>query len=215
MVQVTDVEIVVGLGVVLIVVYVIGSYWKHRTLTGYAHWFEDRFSSRGRVQFASHGHAGLRVKCEMTDRSDGYRELHFAISLGARENLMHYPLASIMRDYDRVVFWGIVEKPIRSNLRIMSASDKKQVEYSENQANMRKLDLQDIGGAGYVAYASNREYTTRFLSQAPIAAKLNGSKEIELIELDSTSSIVRVVSQLKKERLLGLTDFFLSIGRAI
>ncbi len=215
MVQVTDIEIVVALGVVLIVVYVIGSYWKHRTLTRYAHWFEDRFSPRGRVQFASHGHAGLRVKCEMTDRSDGYRELHFAISLGARENLMHYALVSLMRDYDQVVFWGIVEKPIRSNIRIMSASDKKQIEYSDNQANMRRLDLQDIGKVRYVVYASDRFYATGFLSSASVAAKLKGLKDIELIELDNTSSTIRVVSRLKKEKLTGLTDFFLSLGRAV
>lgn len=215
MVQVTDVEIVVGLGVVLIVVYVIGSYWKHRTLKRYAHWFEDRLSSTGRVQFASHGHAGLRVRCEVTDRSDGYRELHFAISLGARENLMHYALVSLMRDYDRIVFWGIVERPIRSNLRVMSASDKKQVEYSDNQANMRRLELQDIAGAGYVAYSSDRDYTMRVLSHASVATKLTGLKDIELIELDTTSSMIRVVSRLREQKLPSLTDFFLSFGRAV
>ena len=111
---VTDVEVVVALGVVLIVVYVVGSYWKHRTLTGYAHWFEENYRSRAKVQFASYGHAGLKVKCELNDKSDGFRELYFTISLGARENLMYYPLIPFMHDFDLVTSWGIAEGPVRA-----------------------------------------------------------------------------------------------------
>src|SRR2546428_9924254 len=93
---VTDVEVVVALGVVLIVVYVAGSYWKHRTLTGYAHWFEESYRSRAKVQFASYGHAGLKVRGELNDKSDGFRELYFTISLGPRQNLIYYPFVSLI-----------------------------------------------------------------------------------------------------------------------
>src|SRR2546427_7618233 len=156
---VTDVEVVVALGVVLIVVYVAGSYWKHRTLTGYAHWFEESYRSRAKVQFASYGHAGLKVRCEMNDRSDGFREMYFTISLGARENLLYYPLVPLMHDADHVSCWGIVEKPVRSNLRVINADDKKQIVYSESLANMRNLEVSGLKELGHVAYASNRENT--------------------------------------------------------
>lgn len=215
MVQITDVGLVVGFAGVLIIVYFIGSYWKHRTLTKYAHWFEEIFSSRANVQFASFGHAGLKVKCEMKDKSDGFRELHFAISLGPRENLMHYPLVSVMGTHDRVTCWGIVEKPVQSNVMIMNATDRKEAQIAENQANMRKLELSDLGAAGYAIFASNREYTTKFLSRASMSSKLKRLRDIELVELDSLSSLVRMVSRLKPEKLRDLTDFFLSIGRAI
>ncbi len=210
----TDVGVVVLLAVVLIAVYVVGSYWKHRTLTKYAHWFEERFGSRAKVQFASYGHAGLKVKCEMKDRSDGFRELYFTISLGARENLMYYPLVQLTHDSDRVSCWGIVEKPVRSNLRVMSADDKKQIEYSESLANMRKLDVNGLKELGYVAYASDRDYTTRFFSQASLTSRLKEFREIRLIELDMTSSIIRVVSELKGDKLLALTGFISMLGRA-
>src|SRR5712691_12726741 len=167
---VTDVEVVVALGVVLIVVYVLGSLWKHRTLTAYAHWFEENYRSRAKVQFASYGHAGLKVKCEMNDKSDGFRELYFTISLGARENLMYYPLVPLMRDSDHVSCWGIVEKPVRSNLRIMNVEDKKQIAYSESLANIRKLDVNELKELGYVAYASNRDYSSKFFSQASLTS---------------------------------------------
>ncbi len=210
----TDVGVVVLLAVVLIVVYFVGSYWKHRMLTRYAHWFEERFASRGKVQFASYGHAGLKVKCEMTDRSDGFREMYFTISLGARENLLYYPLVSLMHDSDHVSCWGIVENPVRSNLRVINADDKKQIVYSESLANMSKLDVNGLKELGYVAYASNREYTSRFFTAASLTSKLKDFKEIQLIELDMTSSIVRVVSKLKREKLPALTGFLSTLGRA-
>jgi len=211
---ITDIEIVITLGVILIIVYVVGSYWKHRTLTSYAHWFEHNYSTRANVQFASYGHAGLKVRCEMKDKSDGFRELYFAISLGARENLMYYPLIPLMHDFDRVSCWGIVEKPVKSNLRIMNADDRKQIAYSEGLANMRKLDAGELNELGYVAYASNREYTSKFFSQASLASKLKEFREIQMIELDMTSSIIRVVSKLRREKLLALTGFMSTLGRA-
>src|SRR2546422_8023116 len=194
----TDVGIVVLLAVVLLVVYFVGSYWKHRMLTRYAHWFEERFASRARVQFASYGHAGLKVKCEMTDRSDGFREMYFKISLGSRENLLYYPLVPLMHDADHVSCWGIVEKPVRSNLRVINADDKKQIVYSESLANMSKLDINGLRELGYVAYATNREYTSKFFTAASMTSKLKEFKERQLIELDITSAIKRVGSHLKR-----------------
>src|SRR5437667_4415122 len=212
---VTDVEVVVALGVVLIVVYVVGSYWKHRTLTGYAHWFEENYRSRAKVQFASYGHAGLKVKCEMNDKSDGFRELYFTITLGTRENLLYYPLVPLMHDFDLVTCWGIAEGPVKSNLRVISADDKKQSGYSESLANMQKLDDRELNMLGYVAYTSNREYTSRFFSQASLVSRLKDFREIRLIELDMTSSLIRVVSKLKKERLPALTGLISALGRAV
>jgi len=212
---VTDVEVVVALGVVLIIIYIIGSYWKHRTLTRYAHWFESNMKDRARVQFHSFGHAGLRVKCEMQDRSTGYRELYFSLSLGARENLMYYPLFALTNDYDRVSCWGIVEGPVRSKLRLNSLNDKKLTEYSATEPNMRKLNVRGIEESGYIVFASDTEAATKFLERSNMASRLAEFRDIELVELDSMSSLIRVVSKLKEERLPDFVKFVLSLGRAV
>jgi len=47
----TDVEIVAILAVALIITYFIGTYWKHRILKRYAHWF--RTNSPGRLKFVT------------------------------------------------------------------------------------------------------------------------------------------------------------------
>jgi len=151
----------------------------------------------------------------MKVKSAGFKELCFTISLGSRENLMYYPLVTLVHDFDRVTCWGIVERPVKSNLRLMSADDKKQIAYSESLANMKKLDIGELNPLGYVAYASNREYTSRFFSQASLVSRLKDFREIRLIELDMTSSLIRVVSKLKKERLPALTGLISALGRAV
>jgi hypothetical protein len=215
LVEISDVEVVTAFAIVLIVVYVIGSYWKHKTLTWHAHWFEDRFSPMARVQFQSYGHAGLRVKCDMKDGSTGYRELHFAVSLGARENLMYFPLARLTDNLDRINCWGIVSQPIRANLVVISAKDKKRIEDAESRANMGVVDLREFEGSDYLVYSSDRDYATRFLSRTGISRRLRELGEVELLELDSLSSIVRTMWRLKPDRLKEMTDFVLTLGRAV
>jgi hypothetical protein len=215
MVQLTDVGIVVGFGIVLIIVYVAGSYWKHKTLTRLAHWFEDRFSTLARVQFKSFGHAGLRVKCEMKDGTTGYRELHFALSLGARENLMYFPLAKLTDNLDRVNCWGIVSAPVKSNLVVVGKADKRRIQEAESRANMGALNLRDFEDSGYVVYASDGDYASKFLSRAALSRKLGALREVELLELDSLSSTIRAVWRLDSGRLKEMTDFVLGLGRTV
>ncbi len=213
--EVTDVEAVVILAIVMMIVYVIGSYCKHKTLTRLAHWFEDRFSTIARVQFVSYGHAGLKIKCEMKDRSSGFREMYFTLSLGARENLLYYPLAKITDNLDRVNCWGIMEKPVKPNLLVVRATDRKRAQEAESRASMSILDLKEIGNLGYIAYASDRESAVRFLARSSLADKLKQLGTIEVVELDTLSSLVRTVSKLDVSRLGEFCDSMLGLGRAV
>ncbi len=212
---VSDLEIVVIIGILLVVIYFVGSYWKHRKLTKYAHVFEDRLKSKARVRFRSFGHAGLGVKLEMNDRSDGFREVYFSLSMGARENLMHYPLVSLTKGYDRISFWGILEKPVKINMRIMSREEKKEIKHTEERANMRKINLEEFDEIGYVVYASNTEIARSFISRSKIVEKLRELKYVELIETDMTSSLVRIVSRFKEETLSELLNFLFYLGRVL
>ncbi len=211
--MITDIEIVVLLGVILIVVYVIGSYWKHRKLTWHAHWFEDKFGKIARVQFAAQGHAGLRMRCEMNDKTSGYRELFFSVGLGARENLLYYPLRNLMDNRDRVSCWGVVDKPIGSNLVITRIRDKKRISEVEGKANMVRMKQNELEGLGYAVYSSNGEYASRFINHSSMASNLARFAEVELVELDMLSSTIRTVSMLKTEKLSELVDFVLLMGR--
>lgn len=211
----SDLEIVVIIGVVLVVVYFIGSYWKHKKLTKYAHWFEDRFRDKARVKFRSFGHAGLGIKLEMKDRSDGFKEVYFTLSMGARENLMHYPLIFLTRGFDKISFWGVLEKPVKMNMSIVSSWNKGEIRKTEERSNIRKLSSEELDRIGYFLYASNTEAAKSFISRSKITERLKELKYVELVETDMTSSLVRVVSRLREESLTDLLSFLFYLGRVL
>jgi hypothetical protein len=208
-----ELEIVIIIGAVLIIVYFIGSYWKHRKLTKYAHIFEEKLNNKAKVQFKSYGHAGLGIRLEMKDRTIGFREVYLALSMGARENLMHYPLLALTKGYDRISFWGILEKPLRINIRIMDARKKSYIKQAEEKANLRRVTSEELDRIGYVAYSSNSELARPFLGK--IVSALRELRDVELIETDMTSSLIKIVSRLKEEAVFDLLNFLFYLGRTL
>jgi hypothetical protein len=209
----TDLEALVIIAIVLIVVYIVGTYWKHRTLTRYAHWFDENLSKKGKVKFASHGHAGLRIKYEGKDRTE-MREMDFALTLGARENLIYYPYSIFSRDFDKLNCWALLSRPIRSNLKIMRRTNRKTIEEVENTPRLSAVGLDELEQLGYVMYATDREYARELASKASIATRLKNSKSVELIEFDRLSSRLHLVGKLNKESLPELVNFMFVLGNS-
>ena len=209
----TDLEALIIIAIVLIVVYIVGTYWKHRTLTRYAHWFDENLSKKGKVKFASHGHAGLRIKYEGKDRTE-MREMDFALTLGARENLIYYPYSIFSHDFDKLSCWALLSRPIRSNLKIMRRTNRKTIEEVENTPRLSAVGLDELEQLGYVMYATDREYARELASKASIATRLKNSKNVELIEFDRLSSRLHLVGKLNKESLPELVNFMFVLGNS-
>lgn len=209
----TDITFLIVLAVALIVIYIVGTYWKHRTLTSYAHWFNENLSPKGKVKFASHGHAGLRIKCEFGDRTNSFKEMHFALSLGARENLMYYPLALLSQDADRLNCWALLHKPIQSSLRIIKQSDRKSISTIENNPRLSALKSEALGELGYFAYASDAN-AFDIISKASIVSRLKAA-EIESIEFDQLSSMLHVSAKLRKDSLSDVVDFMFVLANSV
>jgi hypothetical protein len=150
----------------------------------------------------------------MKDRTSGYRELFFTIGLGARENLMYYPLRNVMDNRDRVNCWGVVDKPIRSNFVIARTGDKKRISEVEGRANMNRVNQKELENMGFAVYSSNGNYASKFISEASMPSNLAKFGEVELVELDTLSSTIRTTSMLKSEKLGELVDFVFLMGRA-
>jgi len=210
---VTDVETIAILAAALTIVYVAGTYWKHRTLMNYAHWFQDNLSNDGRVQFASHGHAGLMVKCQAKNSS--LTELHFALSLGARENLIYYPLAPFTRDFDRIDCWAVLRKPIESSLRIMKRTDRKGITIAEKSPTLTSVESNALQKLGYVMFASNSTSALAVVSKASMPTRLGASANFESIEIDNVSSKMHLVAKLEKKTLPQLVGFMFELGNSL
>src|SRR5208282_1418919 len=209
----TDLGALIIIAIVLIVVYIVGTYWKHRTLTRYAHWFDENLSKKGKVKFASHGHAGLRIKYEGKDRTE-MREMDFALTLGARENLIYYPYSIFSHDFDKLSCWALLSRPIRSNLKIMRRTNRKSIEEVENTPRLSAVGLDELEQLGYVMYATDREYARELASKASIATRLKNSKSVELIEFDRLSSRLHLIGKLNKESLPELVNFMFVLGNS-
>ena len=209
----TDLEALIVIAIVLIIVYIIGTYWKHRTLTFYAHWFEENLSKRGHVKFASHGHAGLKVKYEDKDRAGKSREMHFALSLGARENLIYYPYSIFSQDHDKLAGWVLLHRPIQSNVRIMKRKNKRRIQESQNTPRLSEVQLKELEKTGYVMYATDHEYARQLASEGSIPAELKKRDIVEFIEFDRISSKLHLVGKLSKETLPELVNFMFVLGK--
>lgn len=211
---ITDVTTIAILAAALIIIYIVGTYWKHRTLTSYAHWFQENLSKHGRVQFASHGHAGLRVRCE-TRKNNSLTDLHFALSLGARENLMYYALAPFTRDFDRIDCWAVLHKPIESSIRILKRSDRKGISNAEASPRLTAIESDGLEKLGYVMFASNRPSALALVSKTSMPTRLGAALNVESIEIDRLSSKLHLVARLKKRTLPQLVGFIFDLGNSL
>jgi hypothetical protein len=211
---ITDVTTIAILAAALIIVYLVGTYWKHRTLTSYARWFQENLSKHGRVQFASHGHAGLRVKCQ-TKKNDSLTDLHFALSLGARENLIYYALAPFTRDFDRIDCWAVLHKQIDSSLRILRRSDRKGISNAESNPRLTPVRIDGLEKLGYVMFASNKTSALDLVSRTYMPTRLGAALSVESIEVDKLSSKLHLVARLRKRTLPQIVGFIFDLGSSL
>jgi hypothetical protein len=209
----TDVEIVAILAVVLIITYFIGSYWKHKTLSRYAHWFEDKFSNRAKVGYKSYGHAGLRIKCEMKSESDGYSKLEFALSLGARENLIYYPYALVTRDYDHMSCWASLSKAPRFRVLVIKTGRKVPPEWDRTGSD--QTSVPELEGLGYSVYSTGTGYAVEFLRRLNLRSRIETLKLVQALMLQYEPSRLQLTATLQRDKLSSLIDFIGFAARAV
>ncbi len=210
---VSDVEIVAVLAVLFFVVYFLGTYWKHKALQRYAHWFEERFSRKAKVKYASFGHAGLRIKCEMNSSSDGFKELEFALTLGARENLIYYPYRVVTRDFDKLNCWATLTEPVKFQVEITRQRKKAKVTW--DTAGIEEVKIPQLAELGYRVYSTGVDFTNELVQQSGVAARLKDLVNVESLELQEEPSRIHLVARLHMDDLAKLIDLISLVGRSI
>jgi len=210
---VSDVEIVAVLAVLFFIVYFLGTYWKHKALQRYAHWFEERFSRKAKVKYASFGHAGLRIKCEMNSSSDGFKELEFALTLGARENLIYYPYRVVTRDFDKLNCWATLTEPVKFQVEITRQRKKTKVTW--DTAGIEEVKIPQLAELGYRVYSTGVDFTNELVKQSGVAARLKDLVNVESLELQEEPSRIHLVARLHMDDLAKLIDLISLVGRSI
>ena len=209
----SDIEIVATLATILVVVYFLGSYWKHKTLRRYAHWFDERFSRKAKVKYASFGHAGLRIKCEMNSSSDGFKELEFALSLGARENLIYYPYRMVTRDFDKLNCWATLTDPVKFQVEI--TRQRKKVKVTWETAGIEEVKIPQLAELGYRVYSTGADFANQLVERSGVVTKLKDLANVESLELQEEPSRLHLVARLDMDDLAKVIDLISLVGRSI
>ncbi len=140
--------------------------------------------------------------------------MHFALSLGARENLMYYPLKLITHIPDRIDGWGILNTSTQADMRLMKLGDKKRIVKTE-QDGLREVGLQELENAGYVAYTTHIIQARELLSKSDVIPKIKGWNELELIELNQEPSTLHVTAKLHRGALDDFVNFLYFMGKTL
>ena len=209
----SDIEVVAALATVLVVVYFLGTYWKHRILKRYALWFEEKFSRRAKVKYKSFGHAGLRIKCELNNSSDGIKELEFALTLGARENLVYYPYALVSRDSDKLNCWATLIDPVKFQVEITRL--RKKAKLTWETAGTEEVKIPQLSELGYKVYSKGPDFANRLVERSGVVAKLKDLDTVDSLELEEEPSRLHLVASLHMDDLPKLIDLISLVGRSI
>ena len=209
----SDIEIVAALATILVVAYFLGTYWKHRTLGKYAHWFEERFSRQAKVKYASFGHAGLRIKCLMNSSSEGFRELEFALTLGARENLIYYPYRIVTKDFDKLNCWATLTSPVRFQVEI--TRQKKKMKLTWETAGTEEVKIPGLSELGYSVYSTGSDFTKELVKRSGVVSRLKELDSVESLALQEEPPRLYLVARLRQDELPKLVDLISLMGRSI
>src|SRR3989442_10440385 len=209
----TDVEIVAILAVALIITYFIGTYWKHKALKGYAHWFEEKFSKKAKVKYASFGHAGLRIRCEMNNSSEGFKVLEFALTLGARENLIYYPYRVLTGDFDKLNCWATLTDPVKFQVEITRL--RKKMKLTWETAGIEEVKIPQLSELGYKVYSKGPDFANRLVEMSGVVAKLKDLDTIDSLQLEEEPRRLHLVASLSMDDLPKLIDLISLVGRSV
>jgi len=99
-------EAIVILAAAFIIVYMIGGLRNRKLLVRYSRTIKKQLQPKSEfIGFRPLGSSGLRALCNMkTDMP--LSKIEIAVSLVDRENVMHYPLALVTKEHDRVTIWA-------------------------------------------------------------------------------------------------------------
>ena len=165
------------------------------------------------MKYASFGHAGLRIKCEMKNSSDSFSELEFALTLGARENLIYYPYALVTRDYDKLNCWGTLRAPVRFQVEI--TKKRRNVKVTWDTAGIEEVNIPELSDLGYQVYSAGRDFAEQLVKRSGVVAKLKELKSVESLELQEEPSRLHLVARLRQDDLPRLIDLISLVGGSI
>lgn len=196
--------------------YFVGGRRKHQLLMSYSRTIHDEMSRVSQVGFRPFGHAGVRIRCSMKDKSYDYNVIEMALTMASRENLLHYPIALMTRDRDKLAFWGFTNKPINYTMEIVPLRQIRTRRKLEFGRGLQRLTTDDPSiSKDFEVFTNDRHMAHKLLSSRELVEGFSSlGRFIKHLSIDSVSSRIYLLSEIRESNVKELLGFVLGLGSA-
>ena len=210
-------EAIVIIAAVFIVFYIVGSFRNRRLLVGYSQAIKKHIGSASEsVGFRPYGSSGFRALSNMKKEA-ALSKMEIAVSLVDRENVMHYPLALITNEHDKITIWGFLKRPPGLSLEICSRRD-----HASFQKQRAGLTLTETALSGeeleslFRVSSSDLARANGIIVNEELQDRLRRAKSfLRYLLIDDRESRVYLTGKLTSESVAPLLDLVLLSGKMV
>jgi len=209
-------EAIVILAAAFIIVYMIGGLRNRKLLVRYSRAIKKQLQPKSEfIGFRPLGSSGLRVLCNMK-KDMPLSKIEMAVSLVDRENVMHYPLALVTKERDRVTIWATSKARPTLSFEICQKTENP---YKKRPAGLALRDhvIYQEGLTKHFNMASSNEARARDVlrDQEFEGSLLRARNFLTYLLVDEAESRIFLTGKLTEESLEPLLEVALASARGI
>lgn len=194
--MITDVQAICIVAAAFIVAYFAGSVRNKKLMRKYALALREHLSRRcERVGFRAFGTSGFRALA-LPREGESFSKIEIAVALVDRENLLHYPLSLLTKDYDRLVCWCFPRGDVPLDVEIVRKSDRRLLEKAM-QRRLKEIPIPSSELRDFAFFVSDPSLAERLFSDRKLRECLVGAKPfLRRLSFDRRKRYVHVTGEL-------------------
>ena len=207
------VTLIFAMAFLYIIVYFIGSFKNRKLMRAYAKAIKDHMSPRSTFTgFRPFGSRGFRALCQMKE-NENLKKIEVAVTLVDRQNIMHYPLAPITHDYDRIICWAYPRTKPHNTIEIVPSTYHKTVKLPQK---MKTVSINWDRNKEYSVMSESDSYPKALFKNKKLWNDLVGMKTIiKKISIDKYKETLYLISRVKEETIPTILDLVVELGDRI
>ena len=198
-----------GLAAVFLVVYVTGSIRNRRIIVNYSKIIKEEASLYCTFTGFRIFSRGFETLCQLRDDRVLSR-VTIRFLPARRENFMYYLLRFLVKDYDKIIFWGLLNDEAPITLNIVNNNSVKMMEKLKNSS-LRKIELNDTG---FTAFTDSIEKAEKIVKR--IHSYLFQVKDsTTLVTVNRMDDWVRVVGIMRENSVKNTLNLIVRLGEVM
>lgn len=152
----------------------------------------------------------------MKDKSHDYNVIEMAVSMASRENLLHYPIALVTGDRDKLALWGFTNKPVNYTLEVVALRQFRARRKLEFERGLQRLTTDEPSiSRGFEVFTNDRHMAHKLISSRELVEGFSAlGRFIKHFSIDSVSSRIYLLSEIHESNVKELIGFVMGVGKA-